>query len=100
MFVGKSKSLPYTGALERCFTRVGSGLTANIRLGWKGFHGTNTLNRKLRVKKFYNIGPRGEVEPESPQANQKPENLGDSEQEEATDNQFMRLVKSIQGPML
>jgi len=41
MFAGEARSLPYSGAPERCFTQVGSGLTANIRLGWKSFSGTN-----------------------------------------------------------
>jgi hypothetical protein len=33
MFVGKGMSPPQSGATERYFTRVGSGLLANIRLG-------------------------------------------------------------------
>ncbi len=37
-------------------------LSLNTRLGWKGLPGTNTLayhgNRKLRLYKFYDTGPR------------------------------------------
>jgi hypothetical protein len=42
-----------------CFTRVVAGLAllANIRLGWKGLPGTNTL-AYYGQKEFYNIGPR------------------------------------------
>jgi hypothetical protein len=29
VFVGKSRSLPYSGAPEKCITQVGSGLTRN-----------------------------------------------------------------------
>ncbi len=42
MFVGEARNLPYSGALGRCLTQAPS-LTANIRLGWKGLPGTNTL---------------------------------------------------------
>ncbi len=41
MFVGKARSLRYSGPPEWCFTLVGSGL--KIRLGCKGLPGTNTL---------------------------------------------------------
>ncbi len=40
MFVGKARSLPYSGAPERCFIQVFSGI---IRLGWEGLPGTNDL---------------------------------------------------------
>ncbi len=40
MLVGEVRSLRKRGALETCFTQVNS-LLANIRLGWKGFPGTN-----------------------------------------------------------
>ncbi len=40
MFVGEARSLPWSGAPQRCFTWVG--LPANIRLGWKGLPGTKT----------------------------------------------------------
>ncbi len=58
MFVGKARSLPYSGAPERCFIHVFSGI---IRLGWKGLPGTNALAYYKKVmtyvhKKFYNIG--------------------------------------------
>jgi len=43
MFEGEARSLPLSGAPERCFTRVGSSLPANARLGWKRLTGTNTL---------------------------------------------------------
>ncbi len=43
MYVGNTGSLPESGTTERCFTQVGSGITCNIRLGWKGLPGTNTL---------------------------------------------------------
>ncbi len=57
-FVGKSRSLSYSWAPERCFTQIG--LPANIRLGWKGLQGTNTLAYygNYISKKFYNVGPR------------------------------------------
>ncbi len=53
MSVGKARSLPFSGAPERCFTRVGYSLTRKIRLGWKILK-VNTKIRKLRIKKFYN----------------------------------------------
>jgi hypothetical protein len=37
MFVGKARSLLYSGAHERCFTQTPA-LLANIRLGWKVIH--------------------------------------------------------------
>jgi hypothetical protein len=45
-----------------CFTRVGSGLTQNIRLGWKDLPGTNSLayykNQYITaVNRFYKAGP-------------------------------------------
>jgi len=43
MFVGKARSLPLRGAFERSLTQVGSGITANIRLGCKGQPETNAL---------------------------------------------------------
>jgi hypothetical protein len=42
-FVGEARSLPYSGAPEKRFTQVALALPANIRLGWKGLPGTNTL---------------------------------------------------------
>jgi hypothetical protein len=36
MFIGEAWSLPKRGVPERCFTRIGSGLTHNTRLSWKG----------------------------------------------------------------
>jgi hypothetical protein len=47
MFLGKARRIPYSRAPERCFTRVGS---ANIKLGWKGLPGTNTLAFNLNSK--------------------------------------------------
>ncbi len=35
MFVGKARSLPYSGAPDRCFTQIGTILSQKIRLGWK-----------------------------------------------------------------
>jgi hypothetical protein len=48
-----------------CTTQVGTALLTDIRLGWKGLPGTNTLayNENLKNydrKKFYNIGPSSE----------------------------------------
>jgi hypothetical protein len=44
MFMGKARSLPESGASERCLTWGGFGLfPTNIRLGWKGLLRTNTL---------------------------------------------------------
>ncbi len=44
MFVRQARGIPWSeSAPERCFTQVGSGLAANIALGWKCFPGTNTL---------------------------------------------------------
>ncbi len=43
MFVGKARGLHYSGASEMRFTWVGSDLPANIRLGWTGLTGTNSL---------------------------------------------------------
>jgi len=46
MSVDEARSLPLSGAPERCFTWVGFGyasaLPANIRLGWKVLPRTNT----------------------------------------------------------
>ncbi len=39
MSLGKDRSVPECGAPERYFTR----LLTNIRLGWKGLPGTNTI---------------------------------------------------------
>jgi hypothetical protein len=46
MFVGKS--LPYSGAPKRCFTRVGSGLPRKLRLGLKRVPGVNAVITKIR----------------------------------------------------
>jgi hypothetical protein len=46
IIVGNDRSSIKSGAHERCCTLIDSGLTlklANIRLGWKGIPGTNTL---------------------------------------------------------
>ncbi len=48
MFVGEARSLPKIGASERCFIHVGTALPENIRLGWEGLPGTNTLT-------YYNV---------------------------------------------
>ncbi len=55
---------------ERYFTRVHS-LPTNIRIGWKGFHRTNSLdyynNSKLLAKKLYYIGTwMKETRPQDP----------------------------------
>ncbi len=55
--LGKAKS----GGPERCFTRVGSGLT-HIRLGCEGLPGTNTqdyykYSSITGVKSFTTLGP-------------------------------------------
>ncbi len=39
MSLGKVRSVPERGY----FTRLGPALLANIRLGWKGLSGTNTV---------------------------------------------------------
>jgi hypothetical protein len=36
MFIGEAWSLPKSGVPERGFTRIGSGITHNTGLGWKG----------------------------------------------------------------
>jgi hypothetical protein len=41
--VNKYFSETASKAPERCLTRIGSDLHANIRLGWKGLKETNTL---------------------------------------------------------
>jgi hypothetical protein len=61
MFAGKSKSLPYSGAPERCFIRVGSGLANKHWISLKRFARVkhSSLLRKVSTygsKKFYNIG--------------------------------------------
>jgi hypothetical protein len=43
MLEGEGGSLPKSEVPVRCFTRVGSGLLASIRLGWNGLLETNTL---------------------------------------------------------
>ncbi len=54
MFVGKARSLPKSEASEKYFNRVDSGLTVNIRLGFKGLPGANTLAcYKHSLIKFY-----------------------------------------------
>jgi hypothetical protein len=60
LFVGKTRNLPYSGAPERFFNRVGSFFTSIHQLGWKGLPG-NKHSSLLRQfinygrKKFYNI---------------------------------------------
>ncbi len=54
MFVGKTMSLPQSGAPERYFTKVGYGPTANFRLVWNGLAGTNTA----AFIKFVNYGQK------------------------------------------
>ncbi len=61
MFVGEAMSLPQIGGPERCFTRVGTGLTCKhqtrlVRLA-KDKHQLFTKIRKLRPQKFYSTGP-------------------------------------------
>ncbi len=53
MFVGRAKSLPLSGAPERCFTQVG-------QLALDKHYNLFTKIRNLRSKKFYDIGPRRE----------------------------------------
>jgi hypothetical protein len=60
MFEGKARSLTYSGAPERL------ALPANIRLGWKGLQGTNTLayyedSQITSVKSFIILGPGDSV---------------------------------------
>jgi hypothetical protein len=61
MFVGKARSLPLSGALERDFIVLGSGLTKNTRLDWKILPKTDPLAyykiHNLRTKKFCKLGP-------------------------------------------
>jgi len=57
IFVGKAESLPLSRVPKRWFTHVGSSLTANIRLGWKGLHRPNTSSLQ-KVIKFYNNWPQ------------------------------------------
>ncbi len=56
MFVGEARSLPKSGAPERDLTQVGSVLTQNIKLDWKGLPGTIAQAVTYGRKKFYNIG--------------------------------------------
>ncbi len=53
MFVGKARSLPLSGARERCFTQVG-------QLALDKHSNLFTKIRNLRSKKFYDIRPRRE----------------------------------------
>jgi len=59
MFVGKARSLHFSGARERYLTRVCCNLTHNNKLDWKGLAETNTLpyykHMQLRTWKFYDI---------------------------------------------
>ncbi len=41
--MGKARSLPHSGAPERCFIQVG----CDIRLGWRDLSVTNTKAKKL-----------------------------------------------------
>jgi hypothetical protein len=43
MYVGKSKSLSKSGALEGCFTKWIKALLTNIRRACKGLPGINTV---------------------------------------------------------
>ncbi len=51
MFVGKARSLPQSGALERCFTQVGSGFTCKHQT-W-----LEKLARDKTLQLSHNIGP-------------------------------------------
>jgi hypothetical protein len=55
MFVGEA--YPRVEHLKRASLEYAPALPANIRLGWKGLPGTNTLAFYGR-KKFYNTGPK------------------------------------------
>ncbi len=62
MFVGKARSLPWSGAPEMCFTRIGSGLTQKhrTRLEKNASDKHSNLFQKSENyghKKFYNIEP-------------------------------------------
>jgi hypothetical protein len=61
MFVGEARSLPYSGAPERCLTWEAPALPANIRLGGKGLLGTNTS----LLQKSINYGDKSFIEPAS-----------------------------------
>jgi hypothetical protein len=61
MFAGKAGVYP-SEAIFTCSTQV-LALPANIRLGWKGFPGTNTIAYYQKfitygLKKSFNIGHR------------------------------------------
>ncbi len=62
MFVGKARSLPYSGAPERFFTWFGA-FPVNAILSCEGLPGTNSLAYLKKFvtydcKKLYNIGSR------------------------------------------
>ncbi len=62
LVVGKTRSLPKSGAFERFFNREGSCFSNTYQTRLKGMPGANTLAflRKFKTygrKKFYNIGP-------------------------------------------
>jgi hypothetical protein len=44
MFVGKARSLPYSGTSGRCFTGVGSRLTSKHKSRLKSLPGTSPLD--------------------------------------------------------
>jgi hypothetical protein len=59
MFVGKARAYP-SEVPFRCPTLgLALALPTNIRLGWKGLPGTNTLQKSVNYvsKKFYSTGP-------------------------------------------
>jgi hypothetical protein len=62
MFVSKARGLPYRGATEVCFTRVGFGLICKqyTFLEWLATHKDYNLVQTFvnyGRKRFYNIGP-------------------------------------------
>jgi hypothetical protein len=61
MFVVKARSLPYSGAPEKSFILVGSGLTNNT-IGWKGLLKDKHSSLLLTCvnygrKRFITLGP-------------------------------------------
>ncbi len=62
IFVGNARGLPYSGAPERYFPRVGSGLTHKHWTRLEGLPGTNTLayykhSKITVVRNFMTLGP-------------------------------------------
>jgi hypothetical protein len=65
MFVGKARNLPWSGALERCFTQVGSSLTCKHKIRLEKFtrdKHSSLLEKFVNYspKKLYNIDTRGQ----------------------------------------